>query len=179
MSILTPAVIDAFDALCQRKGCLKNPITVWHCGKVNGLSSIEGHKGLWVYKSEAKSRNFANMAIAEYNDPSLPSHHPYFSVMRLGPKGLRVADFGGGSFETIMRRHYNANHDKTKQALIEWANLRGFDLVLATNCGMDEVVVVHPTKHLAFQKCQDLLSGQWILDNTASKQATDDSDPSP
>lgn len=161
MSILTPAVISAFDDLVKSESTLLDVMTVWHCGSLRGSSSLRVNEGLWVYKSAEKSRTHAGSAVRDFRLQAVPTTPPYFTEMTIGPKGLRMANFDGASTHDITTTYFNGQHHKAKMALTEWAKRRGFDLIMGTNGGGDEVVVVHPDKHIRFEKCQDLLTGKW------------------
>lgn len=187
MTILTPAAVADFDNLAKLAGNTQtNPlqaeIKVWHCGGIKSKSDLLPGEGLWVFSDVAKSRYYEGSSVNNYKKSKEPGYkeapqpYPYYLEMILGPKGLNCVDFAKQSMQALTAAHFNRQHDLMKKGLIEWAKMRKFDLILNTNGGGGEVVVVYPEKHLTFIACQDLITGKWGKRIVKTQDATD---PSP
>lgn len=164
MSKLTPQLESAFDGLVKNVGIRPNEFDVYHCGGVVFESDFEVERGLWTYEKVSKSRDYAGQAVIDYHNfraKNWDVKPPFY--LKLATKGApyRYADFQGGSFEPILAA-FKIGHLQGAYLLTEWARKKGYDLILGTNRGLDEIVVINPVSTLVIVDCQDLLTSQWV-----------------
>ncbi|MBD8614818.1 MULTISPECIES: hypothetical protein [Pseudomonas] len=177
MSLLTPQIIAEFDAL-GTLGTIpfNNRQPLYHSGSLRQDSDFKPGEGVWVSQGLANAQTYTGQSLNDFHQLAAlkltsltmanhPNPNPYYTEMFLTKSSLNVVDFNQNSFANITKNHFSNHplkvgaHELTKRAMIEWAKLKGYDLIIGTNGGKDEVVVVDPESHLTVTYCKDLVTG--------------------
>lgn len=164
MSKLTPELESAFDELVKSKGDRFDEFEVYHCGSIVFESDFDARRGLWAYENVSKSRDYEGQAVNDYHKfraAKMDVKPPFYLKLATKRAPYRYADFQGGSFEPILAA-FKIGHLQGAYLLTEWARKKGYDLILGTNRGLDEIVVINPVSTLVIVDCQDLLTSQWV-----------------